>query len=403
LFETGPFLRCPRCNNAGLGILTVGGNELTRRCRRCGHSHVELLPEVNKKVVYLDQFAVSELYKTKTNTRRPGAPHEQFWKECQHLANRAYLYQQVIFPASNVHSDETIVWHSPADLRLAHEMLSGETAFASTNDIASDHEQLFARAYLMKQEPPEIGFHVDDIIEGERNKWIPKFHIDVRADFSMFAPGIRADRASAEESLNRLAERWAKDKPTFDEVLRHELASYGPATKAAIMHAIAEFDKVVKSSDPASILDLRTGQIDRLRSLQFLFEKHGVPASRAASEVFKFFDWPGNVQQPIHRTSAYLFAALAWRISSGQRSAIKASILNDFNAVATYAPYIDAMFVDRQCASLLTQGRLRSELEFRAKIFSLSSADNFLQYLKDICDATPPDVRACAEQVYGVT
>lgn len=31
-------------------------------------------------------------------------------------------------------------------------------------------------------------------------------------------------------------------------------------------------------------------------------------------------------------------------------------ILNDFSAIATYAPYVDAMFVDRQCASLLRQG-----------------------------------------------
>jgi hypothetical protein len=57
---------------------------------------------LDKRVVYLDQFAVSELYKTKTKTRRAGAPHEQFWQDCYALANRAYLRQQVIFPGITV-------------------------------------------------------------------------------------------------------------------------------------------------------------------------------------------------------------------------------------------------------------------------------------------------------------
>jgi hypothetical protein len=259
--------------------------------------------------------------------RRAGAPHEAFWKDCLRLANRAYLRQQVIFPASNVHSDETIVWHSPADLRLAHEMLSGETSFKSTDDVAYEHQLNFARAYLNKAEPPEIAFSIDDIIDGERNKWIPKFHINVRSDFSLFAPGIRADRASAEASLKSLAEMWAKYKPTFDEVLKHELASYGSATKQALAYAIAEADKVVMSNDPASLLNLRTGQIDRFTGLQFMFKRHGVPANQAHLEVLKFFDWPGHQHQPIHKSCAYLFAALAWRISSGQRSTIQGQYL----------------------------------------------------------------------------
>src|SRR5258708_21328928 len=75
------------------------------------------------------------IFKIKTNTRRIGAPHETFWKECLRLANVAYLRQQVIFPGSNLHSDETIVWHSASDLKLAHAMLSGETSFEDTNEV----------------------------------------------------------------------------------------------------------------------------------------------------------------------------------------------------------------------------------------------------------------------------
>ncbi|TAI60834.1 hypothetical protein, partial [Bradyrhizobium sp. Leo170] len=76
-------------------------------------------------------------------------------------------------------------------------------------------------------------------------------------------------------------------------------------------------------------------------------------------------------------------------------------ILNDFSAISTYAPYVDAMFVDKQCASLLKQGRLRAELSFKARIFSLSDPQEFLDYLKDLGDSATEDVRVLAHDLYG--
>jgi hypothetical protein len=82
---------------------------------------------------------------------------------------------------------------------------------------------------------------------------------------------------------------------------------------------------------------------------------------------------------------------------------MKASISNDFNAIATYAPYVDAMFIDNQSASLLQQGRLKTDLEFKAKIFSLNSRDAFLQYLAELGDSTTADVRRYTNDIYGLT
>ena len=59
-------------------------------------------------------------------------------------------------------------------------------------------------------------------------------------------------------------------------------------------------------------------------------------------------------------------------------------------------------FVDRQCASLLKQGRLRSELSFKARIFSLSAPQEFLDYLESLSDSTRPEVREFVQELYGV-
>ncbi|MET4341184.1 hypothetical protein ABIC08_002769 [Bradyrhizobium sp. RT9b] len=47
------------------------------------------------------------------------------------------------------------------------------------------------------------------------------------------------------------------------------------------------------------------------------------------------------------------------------------------------------MFVDRECAALLKEGRLRTEVRLKAKMFSLATGDEFLQYLKDLVDGRP--------------
>jgi hypothetical protein len=401
MFELPPFRKCFRCKSGSFGTLSVGGNRVTKRCKDCRYSHDEVLPDVDKRVIYLDQFAVSELYKIKAKTRKPGAPHEQFWQDCYSLAKRAYLRQQVIFPASNLHSDETIVWHSPAELRLAHEMFSGETSFERTDAIATMQEWEFAKAFLKDEQPPALSTNVDEVISGTRNVWLPIYHISVNSDYSIFAPGLRQDKAVAEASLKRLADVWVKARPTFNDLLKNELSSYGAAMREALREQIKKTQAAIASDDPTSVLDMRFGLISRYRQLTVLFERSGVPAKDAFKEVLTFLEWPGNQQQPAHKIFAYLFAALGWRISSGQRPEMNASILNDFSAISTYGPYVDAMFVDRQCASLLKQGRLRSELNYKARIFSMSHPQEFLDYLKNLGDFATNAVQELAHELYG--
>src|ERR1700733_1879651 len=135
MFERAPFEACPKCRAPGsFGILSAGGSTLQRRCKICRYGHSEVLPDLDKKVVYLDQFAVSEIFKVKAGTRNAAAGGQVFWEEVKARANRAYLLQQVIFPTSDIHRDETIVSPFGNELGLAHEMLSGDGSFSSVND-----------------------------------------------------------------------------------------------------------------------------------------------------------------------------------------------------------------------------------------------------------------------------
>ena len=136
MFERGPFKDCPSCGRTDcLGILSVGGTMLTRRCKACRHSVHEPLPQLDKKVIYLDQFAFSELFKVKSGTRRTSAPSQEFWERTQNALEQAVLLQQVVCPTSNIHFQETMVFNRSTELRQACELIGGDVSFLDTHEI----------------------------------------------------------------------------------------------------------------------------------------------------------------------------------------------------------------------------------------------------------------------------
>jgi len=76
--------------------------------------------------------------------------------------------------------------------------------------------------------------------------------------------------------------------------------------------------------------------------------------------------------------------------------------MNDVRAIASYAPYVDAMFVDRECAALLVEAPLVHELKYKARIFSLTDGEAFLRYLAEVEAGTPTEVGKQAARIYGV-
>ncbi len=84
-FITAPFLVCPKCKEEAFGVLNVQSRSYTRRCRSCLHKERILLPELNKRIIYLDQLAISELLKA----IHPDTRHDDNrtpWKICSTIS-----------------------------------------------------------------------------------------------------------------------------------------------------------------------------------------------------------------------------------------------------------------------------------------------------------------------------
>ena len=390
---------CPSCQRETFGILSAGGHRVTFRCTECRYSHSEVLPEVDKRIIYLDQSIFSLLFQVKSGGPLPRG-HEEFSRELHRVVRRTVLLQQVILPHSDVHHDETIVFHSASELRLAYERMGGDARLKDTRSVERMQMWEYVQAYIEQREPA-LSFDVDEVLETDRNRWLPDMHISVKANYQMFADSIREHRARTHEGMQRVVERWATERPTFEHLLEQELRSFFIRPQA-LLEAIQNIKRAAASDDPMALFEADGHPIiTEHRMLSDAFAKAGVAKADVAREVLRFWNWDRNLEQPHHRISAYIFTAIGRRVVNGQRH-VNRGMMNDVRAIATYAPYVDAVFVDQECAALLAERPLAQDLNYKARIFSFRNGRAFLDYLTEIEAATPPDVREQAVRIYGI-
>lgn len=371
------------------------------RCKECRYTQSEQLPLLNKKVIYLDQFAFSELFKVKAGTRRADA-HDGFWQELYGKVRRVLLLQQAVFPTSDVHSGETIVSPFPKDLRNASEAIGGTASFIDTDEVTFMQVWECFTAYRQNR-GPTFSTDVDDVLRTRRNTWLPDMRVFVNADYSQFADGLRRGTNRSADRMTSLVAYWQDKRPPFEDVLRSEIENYGAGRTTVLRYLMDLKDELEQSNNPLALLEVGAHPVFReFMELLRVFEAEGLDQAAAMGEVVKFWQWPGNWEQPRHRITAYLFAAIARKIVAGQRKPPTRGFMNDVHAIASYAPYVDAMFLDKECAGLLREAPLHDELKLRARIFSLNTREEFLAYLGELEDGADDEVRRYSRRLYGM-
>lgn len=404
MFERPPFKSCPQCGREqAFGILWISSNSYDRRCKFCKAKATYRLPKVSKKVLYLDQFAVSEIFKTKERKRRTNAPHTEFWAEVTDLLDQALMLQQIICPASDIHRDETMVYRDGKALALAHEMMGGDTSFKDSTGI--EHRQIYRHldAYLKGEVPQSFNFDVDEILNGRRNAWLPDLHITVQTDWSAFVEDTRLARNKAAEEFAPLYDRWSRDKPTFDEVLESELKALGRGYVDAYIHFMAMAQARQAAGDVQGLINGALAPVVTLiHEINRVFVERGTPPEAAFRETVKFLTWPENKSLPHHWISAHLYAAVANRLALGQKRRPSRGMMNDIKAISLYGPYVDAMFLDNECASLLEEKAVARGVKLKAKIFCLKRSADFLAYLRDLIASAELEVAVAAQELYAM-
>src|SRR5277367_5633765 len=130
-FIMPPYLQCPKCGGQEFGVLGLRRTACQRRCRECFHRADFPLPALKKKIVYIDQFAFSNIMKVldpnvKGHERATADP---FWRRLFETLSVVCHIQMVACPDSREHQHESLTSPFYKALKTTYEHFSGGVSF----------------------------------------------------------------------------------------------------------------------------------------------------------------------------------------------------------------------------------------------------------------------------------
>ncbi len=390
---------CPGCGAKGsFGNVSVHEYVL-RGCTHCQYQSMVWLPEIRKKVIYLDQFFFSGALRG--NDPRFKVAAERVRQMC-HL-------QLLVAPYSSVHEDETHQWRSHEDQLMEFIKATSRGAEFEKDYKVERTQVLKAWEAFLKSQPPEYVLEDGDAIRGALNEWDDYFRIDV-GGYMRDVELKRRLKGRAVDELVKVLDLWQTSTQNFDEAVALEIHDAGRQyldTYLTMLRRYAEgdFSAAINSPMIAKVME---------HMMHWLPKEQSVP--ERVRRCREFFQSQQFAEVPNEWLSSHMFATMREMVKRGTFSkrdeARKrlSGVFEDIKHISLYAPYCDAIVIDKFMADLVGKPTVNLEKRYCVKVFSLNNWDSLLGWLDNLevgmseehkagVAAAYPDVSAAAMSV----
>lgn len=414
-FIHGPYIKCPKCGKGTFGILMICSHHYCRRCSECYYPHPSRdeddamydLPKLNKKVIYIDQFSISNMMKflnpSVKGHKKAGA--DIFWGELFKRLDTLCKLQLIICPDSDFHKHESLLAPYHQQLKRIYELLSHGVSFY-------DHEtiklfQIMGQFKIWLGEAKELELDVHKITSGEINVWQDRFIISM-GDYNSQAlvDELRSNREKSYDYMEGVFKRWQSEKDKdFDYWYNEEKKSEAGVIIELHTKDLQNMAKAYFGLAPLELGALLPGFATRLiYGLKDRFkEKDVLGEENLNKKVGEFLRSVEFEDTPYIKISSMLYAAMAQRAAHQSRKRSPGrGFFTDVKIISTLLPYCDAIFIDNECRGLLSDRPVCNRIGYKTKVFSLSNKEEFLSYLDSIKSAAPPEYIKAVEEVYGI-
>jgi len=372
------------------------------------------LPKLNKRVIYLDQYVVSNLMKLENpaHQRNDFLKTEPFYRELRDLLMELRKKQLIVCPDSASHVSESRIAPFNAELKKTYENLSGGITFQSFDSISSLQIGELARAWSDGREPI-FRFNARNVLHKDPNEWSERYYITFQDNPFIIPTEIKAARAYMHTHIARLfRDVWSKEARTFQYWYDLERKGYQGHLGAAVvtsrrerMESMLAYQPGVEPSLEELGKVLPSAAESLLAGLQQImrFPKDGgMRSPHDIAELEKSFGQANRIAEaPFVKLQSMMYAAIAMRAAAGQKEPPNEGMTTDIETVAYLLPYCDAMLMDNDCRALLLNipTALRpAEVE---RVYSLNNRTEFLNYLRSIRASITPEHLDALREVYG--
>ncbi len=401
-----PFKACPSCGAERFGVYNISSDSYSRRCVECWEKGEFALWPLARKVIYVDQFAISNMMKAlnKAHQAHSRAAADPFWLTLFERLDRLVKLQLAICPYSDAHRHESMMTGFFEPLKRMYEQLSHGVSFDSLEAIARRQLNVALLAWL-RGEAAHYDFDAERVTNGGLNEWKERFIISVSG--VEYPPevvdGIRKFRDSVHAGVRDVFEHYREVRNTdFEYWSDRERTAGGRAILQAAQLYAQRMRDIAAGIVPFSFDNVYSSNgLDHFNLILEVLKAHGTSSDELGAKIRAFLESDAFKDYPASRIGALLWAAIARNAALGQKKVPNTGMMNDINVVSTLLPYCDAMFIDNGCRGLW-ESIPKQHRSFADKpVFSYNTRDCFLTYLQEIEDGADPAVLACVREVYG--
>lgn len=400
MFIKEPFIQCPFCHKKEeFGVVSIYSASYSRRCKSCLKSQTYSLPLLNKKIIYLDQFAISNMMKS-INPKLKKVVVDPFFKILFEKVDRLSKLQLIICPDSNTQYSESLVSPYFKPLKRMYEQLSHGTSFHFPETIKRFQIHNNFKKWLGQKNVKDITLH--DIVQGQINEWQDRLLITINSKLDSdikFIEDIRKDRNTSSLVLNEVFKEWQKQKrKKFNDWFEEEISDFGPSIWKKYLMDLQKLSNPTSQNLIASATSFASVTISSL--LQELDEIDLDETGKFLK--IKEYLYSDSIKKVHYVTiSGMLFASLAREAANGRQKFPTKGMMNDIETISSYLPYCDAIFLDKECHNYLIQEPLKKQLKYGNKVFSLNNKKDFLMYLDNIEKSASKSHLDKVKEVYG--
>lgn len=409
MFISPPYLKCPKCGNETFGVLSIYEQEYLRRCKECfyprGHEIAERfpLPALNKKIIYLDQHAISEMTKAKKD---PSGRKE--WRDLYNLIDSLVLNQAIVCPDSQYHEEESELSKSLAEeLKKFYEQMSRGISFKSAHQIESYQIYQSLRKFVGEDTSEDYVFSEwAEVFNHNPNAW--QGHYSIRVNIRNDPEEVSQRRTRKEKYVEIMQEHFEQlpGKDNFD--FKKEVEVCQEAKRYVLLKLYSDYKKgLIEMMIGTRALDftwfLNSPSIVQLaEGILHFFNNRGISdqgKQRERLKEFVYSEYFNNM--PSVRISSLLHAAISRQFVYGTRGKPKSGDYYDVLILSHLLPYCDAMFIDNEFRAIAKENPINLEKQYGTYLFSSTTRDDFITYLQELETQMSPGIRGAIAEVYG--
>lgn len=409
-FVSPPYLKCPKCQEPFFGVLSIGKNSYNRRCAKCEYPRGTEppaqfpLPELKKKIIYLDQFVISNMVKALHPRFSKVIP--DFYIKAFEKLDRLSKLQLIVCPDSQFHENESLFSKFPKEHKRVYELLSHGVSYWDQWTIFRFQVMEHLEKWITGKDDGETNFTAHRFTNGEIDTWQDRLLISINSQrLEANKLKIKEEKIHVFELFKQALMRWEREKDkTFDSWYEEEVSQWkNLLAEGYQIHfkRMMEFMLNPQSIDPLTLIP--SPFYLTFDTISKCLQKKSSSETEYTEKLNSFLSAPSIEKVPFIRILSTIFAMTAHRISKGNMRVekIKSSFFTDANMVATILPFCDAIFLERQMAGFLRDAPLNSVLTKMPRVFSLSNQDDFFSYLDDIENTAPSGHLQTVREVYG--